>query len=477
MVLWLALYTATARAPALLQACSAGSLHRLLAQERATRHCYRWQAGAPASACAGGPSGSSAAADPQLQELLSSREGLGLLLPEALPHQLPAFTLYAPAPPAPSDANTAAAPAGAAAPAANAAMAAGGAGGASAPPGDAGATIAAGAAAASSSGSSILEVRLVPAGTAELSQAQLRQLLGCSSALLAHMFARGSYCGGAAKLIATQAPAAPGKPAAASDGGEAPSPAAAAAAANDLETTAEAAAIEEAEPMPLEGTADGTKIANGTAGGSPAAAEAQVAPETPLAATVSSFAAVNPRAADTAGAAAEAAAETAPGAAGFTAVRPAAGTEAEAAAAAEQLVQRAVHRVLLLHDGRGLPRRKRPRPGEPGGEGLAACPPATDDAGFLLVPLLGGQCKPGSGSQVDWAAAQGIAASATFEGTVLDWLQQQEQQEQAGQPNAEEEDGADTAAGSSGTSTGLRRRGLAGRVLVTTYNNTAYLYR
>jgi hypothetical protein len=138
--------------------------------------------------------------------------------------------------------------------------------------------------------------------------------------------------------------------------------------------------------------------------------------------------------------------------------------------------------VLLLHDGLGVARTKRPRQVEAGGGGLAACPSAADDAGLLLVPCLGRQGKQGcsggtdSGSQVDWAAAKGITASAAFEGTLLDWLQQQEQQEQAA-PGTEGEGAADAAAGSSSRSIGLRRSGRAGRVLVTTYNNTAYLYR
>lgn len=182
--------------------------------------------------------------------------------------------------------------------------------------------------------------------------------------------------------------------------------------------------------------------------------------------------------------------------------------DAEAAAAAEQLAHRAVHSVLLLHDGRGLPRRNRHRAGGAAAK-LAAGAAAAGDAGFLIVPLLGhvpGMEQAGEGRQeqggkveagssrgeassqgravggarrgdaaagVDWGAVRSIAATAAFKGTLLEWLRQQVQEQV--QEQAQEQGGQ--AAGSSSCSGAAMRKALAGRVLVATHNNAAYLYR
>lgn len=441
------------RCPAAATPAITGCLKGLLIQGSAALHCYRWQA--VAAEDARDAEAAAAAADPQLCELLGSLQQLGLLLPQPLPQQLPTFSLAAPAPPSPA-ATVEASPtddAGAAA-----AKACAGLAGARSPSGDAGA---AGSPVAGSSGGGSISVRLVPAGTVQLPQEQLQLALGCSNCLLASMFARGSYCGAAGKLIAIDEPAAASAagtaaadaapkcgtttaPASAS-GSPAPAP------------TAPPSSLPEQQPVPMqvdEAVGAGSSDALQAASASAAAPAPVPTPETP---------------------AAKAAPATAPAEDGDT----------EAAAAAEALVRRVLHRVLLLHDKKGLARHKRSRAEEQAAE-LMACAAAADEAGFLLVPLLGsGAGSGGDGSHagtdsagssmgggddgsVDWAAAQEIASVAAFEGTLLDWMQAQPEQVAAGGEAA-----GGTVEGASAT----RRSSLSGRVLVTTYNAQAYLFR
>lgn len=427
-----------------------GSLRSLLGREKATLHCYRWKAIGAAAGHAGSEAGSEA--DTALQELLQSLQLLGLLLPQALPAGLPAFTLSAPAPPA-----------SAASPAAAAEAAEPGSGGE--PPHR-----------GSSSGASI-EVRLVPAGTVDLSKEQQLLLLGCSHALVAHMFARGSYYGASGKLVATDSPA--GQPVrasravagscAASDG--LPEGSAAAATPRAAGTARRAAAEEQLlqTPMPRAAQQD-ADMADAEAAGSPAPAppSRQDGGEEKLAATE---------------------AEAAPGSQ----------DDAQAASEAERLVRNAVHRVLLLHDGRGLPRSKRTRRSSPAGP-LAAGAAAADEAGFLLVPLTAvhdsgdapeagdegskPDCCRGSGdggsfdTVIDWSTVQGIASDASFEGTLLDWLRSRAAREGRCTVGPAAGSGqADSQPDASCLESAALREALRGRVLVTTYNNSAYLFR
>lgn len=362
-------------------------------------------------------------------------------------------------------------------------------------------------------GTSTISVRLVPAGTVELAADQLKPLLGCSNALLAHMFARGSYCGAATKIIASEA-------------GEAG------------EEGAEGAAGDEGSPDGHKASAGAQPWAGDTkAPGTPPAAAAPSSPPAEPAATASPEG-VKPAAAaeqqpgeqqpepmqvDSGSAGAQgdghtlptepgAATSAEPAAAGAAAA-PVSEEDADVAAAAQQLVQRALHRVLLLHDKKGLPRRKRTRAEDQAAE-LASCAAAADEAGFLLAPLLveGGQAgtqvggtgsaspASSSGSEggsssaaattLDWAAVREIAAVAAFEGNLLEWLSQQEEGQPQGQQAAEEASAfkvpCTAAEGSggmvcrpsaSGALNSKQAAALSGRVLVTTYNGQSYLHR
>ncbi|KAL4418837.1 hypothetical protein ABPG77_001500 [Micractinium sp. CCAP 211/92] len=421
-----------------------GSLRSLLGREKATLHCYRWKAVGAAAGQAG--TGAGPEADPALQELLQSLQLLGLLLPQALPAGLPAFTLSAPTPPA-----------SAASPAAAAKAAELDAGGE--PPHR-----------GSSSGASI-EVRLVPAGTVDLSKEQQLLLLGCSHALVAHMFARGRYYGASGKLVATESPA--GQPVrasravagscAASDGLPAGS---ADAATPKAAGTARRAAAEEPllqTPMPRAAQQD-ADMADAAAAGCPASAQTSRqdgGEEIPAAAKAK----------------AESGSED----------------DAQAAAEAERLVRNAVHRVLLLHDGRGLPRSKRTRQSNPAGP-LAAGAAAADEAGFLLVLLAalqdGREEAPEEGSRldfgdggsldtiIDWPVVRGIASDASFEGTLLDWLRSHAAREGRSTVGLATGSGqADSQPDTSCLESSALSEELRGRVLVTTYNNSAYLFR
>lgn len=378
-------------------------------------------------------------------------------------------------------------------------------------PGSGGTSAAAGRTAGASTGT--IRLQLVPAGTVELSADQLKPLLGCSNALLAHMFARGSYCGAATKLIASEAgeegdaPAegaagdegspnsqkasagaqpragntkAPGRPAAAADPAAPSSPAAEAAATASPEAMKPAAVVEqqpgEQQPKPMQGD-------SGAAGSQDADHTPPTQPGT-----------------------ATSAKHVATGA-------PVSKEDAEVAATAQQLVQRALHRVLLLHDKKGLHRRKRTRAQEQAAE-LASCAAAADEAGFLLAPLLvedgqagtlvGGpdSASPASGSgseggsssaaatALDWAAVREIAAVAAFEGNLLEWLSQQEEGQPLGQQAveganapkapctaAEGSGGMVDRPSASGALSSKPAAALSGRVLVTTYNWQSYLQR
>ncbi|KAL4860046.1 Endoribonuclease Dicer 1 [Chlorella vulgaris] len=167
-----------------------GCLRGLLDKDRAMLHCYRWQV-------TGGASSSSA--NPQLRELLTSLEQLGLMLPDPLPRNLPGFSLAAPgadaAPPAVRGAATAAARGASGAVGAAARSIGGGTVNTSGGPGGS----------SRSSNAGRLEIRLVPFGIAELSRGQLQQLLDCGSVLLAQMLSQGSYIGAAGKLIGSAA--------------------------------------------------------------------------------------------------------------------------------------------------------------------------------------------------------------------------------------------------------------------------------
>lgn len=415
-----------------------GCLKSLLSEGAATLHCYRWQAALP-----GGAGGDAAAdalaaadgADPELAELLGSLQQLALLVPEPLPGRLPTFTLAAPAPASP-----AAGPADGSSPGGEAAE----------EPGNS--TVphatAAGGGESASSGGGTISVRLVPAGTLHLPREQLQPALCCSSCLLAHMFARGGFCGAAGKLVAAEpdpeaaaSPAvdgdAPSAPAGASPGGGsggegAPSTPAAARAPT---STALKGQVDEPAPMQVDGPTDSvSEAAIGAAPAPPAAAAA----------------------ADS--------------------------EDAEAAAAASALVRSVLHRVLLLHDKRGLPRPKRSRAEEQAAE-LAASAAAADEAGFLLLPLLGGaagasaDASTSSGAAastvdgaVDWAAVQEIAAAASFEGTLLQWMQRS----QADGVSQADGKGGEGACPPPRASAAAR---LGGRLVLTTYNGQAYLCR
>jgi hypothetical protein len=101
------------------------------------------------------------------------------------------------------------------------------------------------------------------------------------------------------------------------------------------------------------------------------------------------------------------------------------------------------------------------------------------------VPLLGPGLT-GVGEQeghaatpaVDWATVHGIVELAKFEGTVLDWLRLQQERQERQQPEAGARAESEVAApGHLSVSSAVVRRALTGRVLITTHNNTAYLYR
>lgn len=455
-------------------------------------HCYRWQAcdGAassdvPAEAGPGAEAGQEEGL--ALRELLTSLQQLGLLLPEALPAGLPAFTLSAPASAAASAAAAAEKGAsGGPAVADAAAVVAEAAPGAGQPSVQAEPCV--GGSPPNSGGwgrgsPASIQVRLVPAGTLQLSCEQQQLLLGCSHALVAHMFARGRYCGAAGKLVAADPPA--GQVATESTAGAAKSLAAGEATAGRAAASlAPAAGLDQqiaasqAQPLPLNPAAEpDSQMTDGTLTGNaalvlPSGQQQSSRPELQSAAAE-------------------------PGA------EPGSAEDAQAAEAAGRLVRNALHRVLLLHDGRGLPRSKRARRAGPASP-LEAGAAEADEAGFLLVPLAaawgsvgaaeasaGVASSPAGGSKgsrddsrfatlIDWHAVQDIAAAASFQGTLLDWLQHQaagegcsaaKAQSPAGSTPAKEQPSArqpDSAA---------LRRALGGRVLVTTYNNSAYLYR
>ncbi len=498
----------------------AGCLQGLLTQERVTLYCYRWQAATPGGPMVAANGGSSIAADlaaeaansPQLQQLLGSLQQLGLLLPAPLPDKLPTFSLAVPAasnsaeqdgapagqPSGPTDAST---PAAAISPSKDA----GGEGASAGQPTGGGKR----AAAVRTVGTTActISVQLVPAGTVELSADQLKPLLGCSNALLAHMFARGSYCGAATKLIASEAgevDAAPAEPAeGGEDGPDGMAAAGAAAGATEAPGTPPAADPSAPSSPPVVAGSEGMPPASG-AGQQPGKQQHEPMQVDSEAGKAQPAGTTQPATATAAPAAAIAAASTAPATAGTAPIRQ---EDAEAAAAAEQLVQRALHRVLLLHDKKVLPRRKRTRAEEQAAE-LASCATAADEAGFLLAPLLveAGQAgtemgDAGSGSQascsgggsngaaaaLDWAAVHEIAAVAAFEGNLLEWLSQQEEEE--GEERAAEEP-ATKAAHSIEAGAGSQSRpckgsllssshaaALSGRVVVTCYNGQSYLHR
>ena len=413
----------------------AGSLRSLLSRESITLHSYRWRAEVVGGE-GEGAADAAAAADPQLQQLLGSLQGLGLLLPEPLPERLPAFSLAVPAPPAaeaasPDNAGATTTPAEAGSDSASARTPEGGAG-------------ARGVAAAGSGGAASISVRLEPACAVVLDPEQLQQLLGCSTALISQMFSRGGYCGAAGKLVAA-APT-PGKP-----------------------------AVKGSQPAP--GEADAAAAA--------AACGATVAPCTPTAAAGDAKAPATPTAAATAaapsieagpaehmqvdGAPPETPAEVAnPAAVGLEEAPLASTDAAEAAAAAAQLVSRAVHSVLLLHDKKGLPRRRRKR-GEQQASELQEAAAAADDSGYLFAPLLPEARGSSGAASVDWAAVRAIASAAAFEGTLLKWLAHGGQEELAAKVQARE------GGGDRGSSS--RLAALAGHVLVTSYNAQIYLHR
>lgn len=452
-----------------------GSLHSLLGQGRATLHCYRWQATTTTAGQAQAGPGEEAAAgqeaDPMLRELLTHLQQLGLLLLEPLATSLPDFALSAPAPHAASVAPAAAAE-GPSSAAANAA-AAGGAGAgppsAQAEPGGGGSAPDGSGSATGTSSPASIRVRLVPAGTVDLSCEQQQLLLGCSHALLAHMFARGSYCGAAGKLVAADRPPRQSGAQAAGCATQGDARSSAAGAGANGAAAADRSPRGACPELPLPAPAP----------------EAEHDASMPDAAPVQEHTAVQPgqRSQETEAAAASAgpAAVAGPEAHDMAA--------AEAAAAAQRLAQDAVHHVLLLHDGRGVPRSKRQRCAGPAGS-LPAGAAMAAEAGFLLAPLsaardvtcaaaagraghgAGGSCGSSLQDLIDWPVVQDIAAAAGFEGTLLDWLHSQEAGTAlVGQPTA----GCQAAGTQAGTS--LVDQALQGRVLVTTYNNSAYLYR
>ena len=313
-------------------------------------------------------------------------------------------------------------------------------------------------------------MRLVPAGIAALSLPEQQALCECSQALVAHMLSRGAYCGAAGKLVAAVSGAGQGQ----SLGG------------TERASTATEAAQAAAGPATL------TLAAGGEAPAAPPST-AELQPSR---------------------AALPAAGQAAEQARGVTVVGPASvdGAEAggqateedaEVAEAAAQLVSKALHRVLLLHDGRGLPRSVRQRRGDPADGGVSASLAAADEAGFLLVALsaLDGTAATGTADDgsingkggaeaegstaIDWQAARRIAAAAAFEGSLLDWLRLPGSNAGDGGSGGGDQHGmtVDDGGGSNGGSAAPAlgptavRRALSGRVLITTYNGAAYLYR
>lgn len=516
--------------PALLYAPHAGCLRGLLERERATLHCYRWQAAAPGAALAsdsttaGGSSladpAAEAANSPQLWELLGSLQHLGLLLPTPLPGKLPTFSLAVPAAgSASSDQDVSPSgqrgrTAGTSSPAGAAAgpSSTGGAASSSKPPVPSSGSPPATTSRTAATSSGTISVRLVPAGAVELSAEQLKPLLGCSNALLAHMFARGSYCGAATKLISSEVGEEDAAPA---EGGESSPAGEAVQAGTGAAAAAEAGAGARdgpGTPLAADPAAHSSPSAAAAAASSPEEAveagqpgQQQTAGAQQLAPMQIDSGAAEAQPSVPAVASQPAVASSATTACAATAAAPLIPEDAEAAAAAQQLVERALHRVLLLHDKKGLPRRKRSRAEEQAAE-LASCATAADEAGFLLAPLLvagqagspagGAECgcaseASGSGSDsavvLDWAVVREIAAVAAFEGNLLEWLSQQQGQGQDVQAaqgpatkatrssGAEERSQAGPAPGS--RLSGERAAALSGRVLVTTYNGQSYLHR
>jgi hypothetical protein len=507
----------------------------LLDKDRAMLHCYRWQVTGSAS---------SSSANPQLRELLTSLEQLGLMLPDPLPRNLPGFSLAAPgadaAPPAVRGAATAAARGASGAVGAAARSTGGGTVNTSGGPGGS----------SRSSNAGRLEIRLVPFGTAELSRGQLQQLLDCGSVLLAQMLSQGSYTGAAGKLIGSAARQAPVAASTAADAltrqptgkkpeqpprkraqlDPGPSSRVAATGAGraeqlpsrptqpDIGTSCSPAALrqppQDKGPQPASAGSLAASLRleapdkqlhvhveapQARQSGSPrtpakdaAAAGARHTPAKDAAAAGAHHTPAKDAAA--AGASHTPDKDAAAAGASHTPAKDAAAagaphTPAKDAAAAGTPAEKA--ETGASADKSGNRSKKRRLSAAEDGDGAG-------DTGFLIVPLLsprdarlaGGRMRQWQGrgargfgrapgtfrastasSSINWAAVREIAGSASFGGSLLDWLRQQGRGQAAGRGYA---------AGGTGSSSDTKRllgRVLEGRVLVATHNSAAYIYR
>lgn len=468
----------------------------MLDKDRAMLHCYCWQV-------TGGASSSSA--NPQLRELLTSLEQLGLMLPDPLPRNLPGFSLAAPgadaAPPAVRGAATAAARGASGAVGAAARSIGGSTVNTSGGPGGS----------SRSSNAGRLEIRLVPFGTAELSRGQLQQLLDCGSVLLAQMLSQGSYTGAAGKLIGSAARQAPVAASTAADAltrqptGKKPEQPPRKRARLDPGPSSRVAATgagraEQHSSRPTQPDI-GTSC-------SPAALRKPPQDKGPQPASAGSLAAslwleapdkqlhvhVKAPQARQSGSPRTPAKDAAAAGAHHTPAKDAAAagashTPVKDAAAAGGPAEKA--ETGASEDKSGNRSKKRRLSAAEDGDGAG-------DTGFLIVPLLsprdarlaGGRMRQWQGrgargfgrapgtfrastasSSINWAAVREIAGSASFGGSLLDWLRQQGRRQAAGRGYA---------AGGTGSSSDTKRllgRVLDGRVLVATHNSAAYIYR